>query len=140
MIANYFKVGPTDEQTYYDNCLASEGGSAYCDIINYAYTLGLKSQEYLEHMTIDQLKKEIYLGHPVMVALQWGSEEECLAGEAGHFIVAIGYDENLLYFADPLMPAEYIKMTYDEFLKYWHDWDNYVWRERSGVSFHKENQ
>ena len=95
--------------------------------------------------TISHVKKYLDKGHPVILALQAWDERnkdwEDLKKETefykkknipkkdwenewcdGHYVVAIGYDKNKMYFEDPgFVLKEYLK--FDELMKRWHDTD-----------------
>ena len=91
--------------------------------------------------TISQVKKFISKGHPVILVLQawtvknkdkwedWmkiNPEKDLIKidwskdWKDGHYVVAIGYDKNKMYFEDPgSIFKEYL--TFDELMERWHD-------------------
>ncbi|MEK6819776.1 MAG: C39 family peptidase, partial [Nanoarchaeota archaeon] len=102
---------------------------------------GLKTKT--KQFTISQVKRYLDKEHPVILVLQaWDARNKDLEdlkketefyrkkGVAkkdwehdwcdGHYVVAIGYDKNKMYFEDPgLVLKEYLK--FDELIKRWHD-------------------
>jgi predicted double-glycine peptidase len=50
---------------------------------------------------------------------------------SGHYVVVIGYDDNYVYFEDPVLEGERGVLTYDEFAKRWHD------KDRDGKVYHR---
>jgi predicted double-glycine peptidase len=104
-------------------------GTTYWNIIRVAQEYGLKPT-VIAHMTRNRMIAEINRGIPVLIAIQaWiddGNPRD-LAGWAartddGHYLVAIGYDRNRMYFEDPAMfGVGYIE--FDELEARWHDYD-----------------
>ena len=77
-------------------------------------------------MTADDLRRQIYLGRPVILSLQaWGKPGVDLRRQwdEGHYAVAVGYDENNIYFMDPSTAGRYAYIPIGEFLDRWHDQD-----------------
>jgi predicted double-glycine peptidase len=104
-------------------------GTAYWDIVRVAQEYGLKPT-VVTHMTRKRIIAEINRGLPVLIAIQaWidGGNPRDLEGWAartddGHYLVAIGYDRNRMYFEDPAMfGIGYI--GFDELEARWHDYD-----------------
>ncbi|MFZ2150899.1 MAG: cysteine peptidase family C39 domain-containing protein [Candidatus Absconditicoccaceae bacterium] len=62
-------------------------------------------QTTIEHMTISKIKKYVDQNIPVIVVLQARSDKKHIDWENdwvdGHYVVAIGYDKDKLYFEDP---------------------------------------
>lgn len=79
--------------------------------------------EMVEDMTTDQLKNLLDEGIPVICGIQaWGDPEDYDDEElpSGHYVVAIGYDDDNIYFEDPGMDGRgYIPTA--EFVRRWHD-------------------
>lgn len=92
-------------------------------IVEVARSLGLKA--FLRQgMTIDTLKSRLEKGIPVICALQaWGSQKNYQNENSGHYVVAIGFDENRIYFEDPLLEKTRAFLDFDEFVNRWHDKD-----------------
>lgn len=79
----------------------------------------------VENMDIRRLKNFIDRSIPVTLRLQaWSGKEtdwkNCWS--AGHYVVAIGYDKNHVYFEDPLSIFRTF-LTFNELEKRWHDRD-----------------
>jgi hypothetical protein len=77
-------------------------------------------------MTIDVLREVIDSGRPPILVFQaWGRPGVNWKKEwnEGHYAVAVGYDEDNLYFMDPAILGHYAYIPVDEFLDRWHDRD-----------------
>jgi hypothetical protein len=77
-------------------------------------------------MAIDDLRQVIDSGRPSILIFQaWGKPGVNWKKEwkEGHYAVAVGYDENNLYFMDPSTPGHYSYIPNEEFLDRWHDRD-----------------
>lgn len=75
-------------------------------------------------LTVQQIKKYIDKGYPVILLLQAWTKKKRVNWEKnwndGHYAVAIGYDDNKIYFEDPYSVAR-TYLTYDELDERWHD-------------------
>jgi predicted double-glycine peptidase len=103
-----------------------QNGTAYRDIIRAALSNGYNVRKY-DPMTIDQLKAFINLRTPVLLLIQaWPEkpvEDWWDDWEDGHYVVAIGYDIDNVYFMDPATTGNYTYIPVHEFLARWHDVD-----------------
>ncbi len=77
-------------------------------------------------MSISKIKKSIEKGLPVILALQaWSKNKRTNYKKDwanGHYVVAIGYDNEKIYFEDPsTIPRTYLENN--ELKKRWHDVD-----------------
>lgn len=106
----------------------AEYGTNYINMANYAASLGLKAS-VRTGMTIEELKKHIDQKEPVLLAIQaWAdakSSYNSYQNEDGHYVVAVGYDENNFYFMDPSTLGHYTYIPTAEFITRWHDYDSY---------------
>ncbi len=106
-----------------------------------ARAFGLKAAK-MENMTIRHLMHFIDQHKPVICAMQaWeGEEPDYSDNDSGHYVVAIGYDDNYILFQDPSIKNNRRgRLTHEEFVKRWHDIDKdhrvltrfgiIVWRE-----------
>jgi uncharacterized protein YvpB len=92
-------------------------------------------------MNINDLKKWLKQKRAVIVCLQArGSKEEQDRLELGHYMVAIGYDSDNMYFEDPYQSKGYRGcIPIEDFLKRWKDstsegakrfrWGLAVWKD-----------
>lgn len=104
-----------------------------------AERLGLKSELH-ENLTLDQLKGFLDQEKPVICAIQaWGEPENYGQLDDGHYVVAIGYDDENIYFEDPSMEGHYGYLPNEEFLARWRDKedDGEIWN-RSGLVLWRE--
>lgn len=77
-------------------------------------------------MTIEELKKYIDKGYPVIIDIQAWKDKKNVDWENnwddGHYVVAIGYDSRKIYFEDP-GTINRAFLSYKELEKRWHDKD-----------------
>lgn len=131
-IAKYYGVGPDCERDFVrDTGMDHRIGSHPDQIIKAAKKYGLKCRPY-QPMTLDQLHRELDLRHPVMLMIQaWGLERRGTrmrprrsyrnVWKDGHWVVAIGYDREVVYFEDPSLQAVRGYLRNEELDKRWHD-------------------
>ncbi len=103
----------------------AEYGTDYRDIMRVALNSGYRVQEY-SAMTVDQLKAFIDAQTPVLLLIQaWPGKPVDWSRDwkDGHYVVAIGYDEDNIYFMDPSTVGNYTYIPVDEFISRWHDKD-----------------
>ncbi len=74
-------------------------------------------------MTLGDIKKCLNKCRPVICSFQaWGGAEETYEKNLnGHYAVLVGYDKKCLYFSDPSIEGFHGFLTFDEFVKRWHD-------------------
>lgn len=103
-----------------------EGGTPYKNIAAYAKKHGYKV-DVQKNMTFEMLTKRLDAGTPVLVLVQaWASTpgfDWANAWDLGHYVVAVGYDEQNVYLMDPVMTANYAYVPIAEFMDRWHDTD-----------------
>jgi predicted double-glycine peptidase len=81
------------------------------------------------HQGISKVKLQGMLDqqHPVIIVIQaWaGGEVDKVdwksTWDSGHYVVAIGYDDNRVYFMDPYLVSSYAWIPWDELFDRWHD-------------------
>jgi predicted double-glycine peptidase len=104
-------------------------GTRYWEIVRVAQEYGL-GPAVVRNMTRARMIAEINHGIPVLIAVQaWiksGDPRDVAAWSArtkdGHYLVAIGYDDDRIYFEDPAMfGVGYV--AFDELEARWHDDD-----------------
>lgn len=76
--------------------------------------LGLKMVEY-KNMSLKRLIKEIITGNPVLCLIR--------SNDHGHFVIAIGCDNEHIYFEDPFKKKNNGYLKHDEFFRRWSDGD-----------------
>lgn len=103
-----------------------EAGTPIEGIKKAAKKYGLKFREDY-NLSIDDLKKSIDDGKPVLIMIQAWTREDNPDWEnewdQGHYTVCIGYDKNRLFFSDPAN----IKKTWlsnGDLNSRWHGWDD----------------
>jgi predicted double-glycine peptidase len=98
-------------------------GTDYHEIIRFAQSKGLTA-EAAEGMTVEDLRRAVGAGRPVMVAFQaWGDKPETYAEdwEDGHYSIIIGVDSKCVYLMDPSTLGNYTFIPIPEFVGRWHD-------------------
>lgn len=97
------------------------------EILKMARQLGLGAEQR-EHMTLDDLARELRAGRPVMVAYQAYASEGVPDKKPwrddwsdGHWSIVIGVDDENVYLEDPSMLGKRGFIRREEFLERWHD-------------------
>ncbi len=139
-VCEFFGVGPQTEEGFIEALPSDpESGTDPSKILRLAKEYGLQV-EAQSNLTVDDLKRNVDNGNPVIVLIQaWyeeGSTPNFASSDDGHYVVFIGYDEEKLYFADPVIEGARGEMTPEEFMERWHDegTDGKVYR-RYGIAF-----
>jgi predicted double-glycine peptidase len=100
-------------------------GTGYKNIQTFAKRHGYKTAIY-KNSTVPALEKLLDAGTPVICLIQaWPERKVNYAKDwdDGHYVVAVGYDKNNLYFMDPCTLGKYTFIPRAEFLTRWHDTD-----------------
>jgi predicted double-glycine peptidase len=100
-------------------------GTRYKRMLEFSRSLGFRV-DVLTQMTLCDLKKFIDGRKPVIVLIQAWPDSPVKWAETwteGHYSVAVGYDEENLYFMDPSTLGHYTFIPAQEFLDRWHDTD-----------------
>jgi predicted double-glycine peptidase len=97
-------------------------GTNYQNILKYAEVLGYKAS-FKTDLHLTDLQALIDQGKPTIVIIQAYAEEpvDWSKNEDGHYVVAVGYDENYVYSMDPSTLGNYTYIPVAEFLERWHD-------------------
>ena len=78
--------------------------------------------------TIEDIKKYIDEGHPILVSLQAWAEDYLTISEwrsnydDGHYAIVVGYNDKVIFFADP-SSFHRTWLKHSEFMARWHDKD-----------------
>lgn len=103
---------------------ATADGSPVRAIVETALLYGLTCTS--KPMTLPEVQRYIDRGIPVILLLQaWAERKPVDWGECwneGHYVVAIGYDDEKVYFEDPSSFGRTF-LTNDELMARWHDRD-----------------
>ena len=122
-IIKYFKIKPSSYEDLVKDCKTTNYyGTDPKNIIKVASDYGLKTKEYND-MTLKQLESVLDKEKPVIINIQaWCNDNLIHDLSCGHYVIAIGYDENNIYYKDPFFHAKNTsKMAKHEFLKRWKD-------------------
>jgi predicted double-glycine peptidase len=115
-------------------------GTAYEEMVRFSESKGYNVQVF-KNMKIEDLKTWIDAGKPVIVLLQAWAERKidyATAWDDGHYAVAVGYDDNNIYFMDPSTLGNYTFVPTKEFLVRWHDTDSKVKLHHFGMVVQKK--
>jgi hypothetical protein len=129
VVCRYYGVGPEDEQEYVRDLSLDTPWSDPERLMHAARRYGL----YVEArcpMSDADLVAFLDVGKPVVILVQaWGEEDDETprAGygeiwEDGHWLVAIGYDRDGVYFEDPSLQGIRGYLSFAELGERWHDW------------------
>ena len=123
-ICLYYNVGPDDEKGHMKLLGTTSNGTWPESIIKHAKELKFQV-ESKTGMTIRELVKFLNKRIPVICAMQaWGEPSKYHTDASGHYVVAIGYDQEKIYFEDPSIDGgKRGFLPYKEFLRRWHDVD-----------------
>ena len=103
----------------------SGNGTDYKNMVRVAEKEGYTVQTYAG-MTVDQLKVFIDAKTPVLLVIQaWATQPVDWANDwkDGHYVVAVGYDNDNFYFMDPATVGNYTYIPVAELPSRWHDKD-----------------
>lgn len=104
-------------------CAAPEGSDNFSDGVQ------VFQAEARENISLDQLASCIDAGRPVICALQaWGnagdSGDYSDIWDEGHYVIALGYDDENFFFMDPSTLGAYTYIPKKELTARWHDEDS----------------
>lgn len=103
----------------------ADSGTDYLRSLEYAKSRGYEAAAYKD-MTLSQLQEFISKGQPVICVIQAWSDKPVNYStdwEDGHYVIAVGYDKDQIYFMDPSTLGNYTYIPTQEFLSRWHDVD-----------------
>jgi predicted double-glycine peptidase len=121
-ICEYYKVGPEDQAEFIKACdTGKEKGTHPEDLVKAARSFGLNAG-IAHNMNLEQLFHLLDQEIPVICAVQaWGNKHDYHKLDDGHYVVAIGYDDENVYFEDPSMKASRGYIPFQEFMRRWND-------------------
>lgn len=110
-------------------------GVDHRNIIKFLKGKGLEVELH-KGMLLSDLQSFIDQETPVIVVIQaWAEKPQDYEKnwDNGHYVVAIGYDDNNVYFMDPSLLGNYAYIPIDEFVKRWHDQDMDIKLRQAGI-------
>jgi predicted double-glycine peptidase len=127
--ARYFEVAPDDNKTDVREWFKAQLGTTKADgtppkrMEALAQKLGLCP--VVRHpMTREEFCGFVDAGRPVICCIQaWGEPDTYAKDESGHYVGGIGYDDQNVYFEDPMIRRGRGYMSWPQFLERWHDKD-----------------
>ena len=125
-IAKYYGRDLNNENEFEILCRSGRIKGAHPeDIVKAARALGLYATME-EFMSIDELIDYINRKIPVICAIQaWGDQKHYDKLKDGHYVVAIGHDDNNIYFQDPVIAGSRAHLSKEEFYQRWIDKEAY---------------
>lgn len=140
-VCQFYGVGPDDEKAFIDACKTTEkDGTHPDDLIRAARSFGLKAVGK-EGFSIRGLKQVLDLGRPVICAIQAWGDADYGDNDDGHYVVAIGYDDDHVLFQDPSIKNNRRgRILFEDFERRWHDVDRdgHILRHYGIVLWHHE--
>ena len=125
-VCKYYGVGPKELADLEDALGTNKQiGTYFENIVAYAHQLGLEA-EWQDRMTTEQLEKIVRRGVPVLCSIQAYADDKVHYNdpdwnEDGHYVVAIGFDDDNIYFMDPSIGERRGYLPWSEFEKRWHE-------------------
>lgn len=122
-ICSYFGVGPEDEAELEADMAMPKTGADPIHITTTAKRYGLRVRE-IRPMTAAKLEKYLDKRRPVILMIQAWAERAvsyATAWDEGHYVVAIGYDEDVFYVEDPSLHGSRGFIARDDLDARWHD-------------------
>jgi predicted double-glycine peptidase len=123
-ICRYYGVGPRSERGVVKDMRFDKAGSDPQHVLRAVAKYGLVHEEFWP-MTTQQIRECLDRRRPVMVMLQaWRDpppRSYADGWEDGHWVVAIGYDTEGIYFEDPSLSGARGYLTDAELDERWHD-------------------
>jgi predicted double-glycine peptidase len=128
-ILAYYGTGPENYDDLKKQIGATEkSGTDYHRIARFARDQGLEANT-VSSMSLPQLEACLSEGKPVICAIQAYAEnipagqrdEVYRKNDNGHYLVAVGFDDNNVYFMDPSLTGRRGFLTKNEFESRWHD-------------------
>jgi len=114
----------------------AKDGTAYLEMVRFALEKSFQV-DIIKEMKLERLKSDIERGLPVICLIQAWSEQSSVDykqdWDDGHYVVAIGFDTNNIYFMDPSTLGNYAYIPIPEFLSRWHDTDGKERLENFGM-------
>ena len=142
-ICAYYGVGPDEEDQVSADMRCMKDGADPYQIVDAAQLYGFRVKEF-RYMSNKQLRRCLDKRRPVLLMLQaWGEKPSYEAewGD-GHWLAAIGYDDDGVYFEDPSLEAARGFLTWDDLRQRWHDVEGAAneHTERYGVAIWKKRK
>lgn len=119
----------------------SKDGTAYLEMARFALDRSFQV-DIVKEMKLERLKADIESGLPVICLIQAWSDRSSVDykhdWDDGHYVVAIGFDTNNIYFMDPSTLGNYTYIPISEFLSRWHDTDGKERLQNFGMVISKD--
>jgi predicted double-glycine peptidase len=123
-VCSYYGVGPRREATIERDMRMTELGSDPAHLIRALDRYGIAHQAH-QPMTDGELRKSLDARRPVIMMLQaWASPRPASYRDHwtdGHWVVAIGYTQAGVVFADPYLERARGYLSFAELDERWHD-------------------
>jgi uncharacterized protein len=124
-VCGYFGVGPASERELEQVMGIDRTGSDPEHLVRAARRYGLRIEEWPCDMPRSALEGCLRKGRPVIIMLQAWAEPRPRSYRRvwrhGHWVVAIGFDDDGVYFEDPALPRARGFLSFAELDERWHD-------------------
>ena len=117
-----------------------EDGTKYPRIVEFAKSLNFRV-DIRTGMTLEDLKRLIDEKKPVILLIQAWPEspvDYTQDWDDGHYVIAVGYDSQNVYFMDPSTLGHYTFIPIKKFLDRWHDRDGQIVLNQFGMVITKD--
>lgn len=124
-VARYYGIHTSEMELAAEAGTTKKDGTTPMGLVEAAGKHGLKA-EVITEMTIDQLKTYLDRKIPVIVDIQAYADKPgnyAKDWKDGHYVVAVGYDSQHLFFMDPSIDKANGELTPAELEARWHDYE-----------------
>jgi len=122
IVLNYHQI-PATEKKLSQLCRTTKAGTDPQNIVAAAQKFGLSAYQK-ENMTVEEVKKIIRGGNPVIANFQLKPEK----GE-GHYAVIVGYNRNTFILSDPQEDQGYREVGIKNFMSLWYELEDKTVRQ-----------
>ncbi|PKG31694.1 C39 family peptidase, partial [Methanoregula sp.] len=98
------------------------------DMVRAAQAMGFDA-EWKENLSLHDLETALHEGTPVIIDGQRFLDPDSTwddTWDSGHYMVVIGMDDRNVYLEDPYILGSRLRMTREEFLASWHDYESEI--------------
>lgn len=131
----YYGVGVTEADLILAMGTNAKDGTAPYRIVQCLRDFGFRLRA--GRMSIPEVESWLDIGVPVILDLQaWAEDltvDYATSLNEGHYVVALGYDDEFIYFSDPAV-GEKVKLTRAELEARWHDTTRGVLYDHFGIA------
>lgn len=124
-VLGYYGIAADEKELIREGKVDPEVGVELEDLAEIARRRKLEP-ELREHLTLDDLAREVEAGRPVIILNQsWRTKKKLAwrdAWDDGHYLVVLGLDARFVYVEDPSLEGVRGRIARAEFVERWHGW------------------